>query len=361
MPAFQNSIIDMMKKVTKEKNSPKYQYGEYLNDLDTDIELFQKLLSLSCLIFESSKDLALLKEIENNRCIIFTEYIDTADSIYDTICKAKSSKHLKAKLFNGNSSDKDLEEIRLNFDANIPEADRLHTIDVLITTDILSEGVNLHVCNKLIHYDTKWNPSKIKQRNGRIDRILMTGVHRNIEIVYFEVPYLVESILKLEKAINRKLFMGDMFFEYLSPLPVQVIKEFEENHVLYYPTAKEVGYYNVVEVYNGHLIFKDHHFTHDFNNTVQLDLPSIFQVSKVPDSIGFFNGRFLSYFKHADLANLLYSDTFKLILETEYEYEQNVENRVVKMIAKYNLNSPAIKTCKLWLKKHQYTNWENKF
>ena len=55
--------------------------------------------------------------------------------------------------------------------------------DLLVSTDVLSEGQNLQQCGRVVNYDLPWNPMRIAQRNGRIDRI--GSPHETIEIACF--------------------------------------------------------------------------------------------------------------------------------------------------------------------------------
>ena len=63
------------------------------------------------------------------------------------------------------------EIIKLNFDPNIPIDKQENDIEILIATDVLAEGVNLHRGNIVINYDLPWNPTRVIQRVGRVNRI----------------------------------------------------------------------------------------------------------------------------------------------------------------------------------------------
>jgi superfamily II DNA or RNA helicase len=104
--------------------------------------------------------------INNKKKIIFTESAETCAYLKDKLDTIYKGRVLN---FSGGSSSKDRESVINNFDndATIKQDD----FDVLITTDVLAEGVNLHQCNVVINYDLPWNPTKIMQRVGRINRI----------------------------------------------------------------------------------------------------------------------------------------------------------------------------------------------
>ena len=63
--------------------------------------------------------------------------------------------------------------VRANFDANFPE--KADDYDILISTEVLAEGVNLHRANIVVNYDTPWNSTRLMQRVGRVNRIGATA------------------------------------------------------------------------------------------------------------------------------------------------------------------------------------------
>ena len=75
--------------------------------------------------------------------------------------------------------------------------------DLLITTDVLAEGVNLQQCRNIINYDLPWNPMRLVQRHGRIDRLLST--HKRVFLRTFFPDKVLDGLLKLEERVRRKL------------------------------------------------------------------------------------------------------------------------------------------------------------
>jgi hypothetical protein len=75
--------------------------------------------------------------------------------------------------------------------------------DVLITTDVLAEGVNLQQCRNVINYDLPWNPMRLVQRHGRIDRI--GSPHADVYVQCFFPDDRLDALLDLENRIRRKL------------------------------------------------------------------------------------------------------------------------------------------------------------
>jgi len=70
----------------------------------------------------------------------------------------------------GNRKDQ-MAAIRANFDANLPLAQQKNEFSIVITTEVLAEGVNLHRANVIVNYDTPWNSTRLMQRIGRVNRI----------------------------------------------------------------------------------------------------------------------------------------------------------------------------------------------
>ena len=167
-----NIINEMVNDGDVEKY-PTQDFNEsFIDDLHQDLNNLKNIQNKWKLIYldsklERFKDLVENNKIlRNNKIIIFTESKDT--SLY-------LSEHLKETFknrilhFSGDSGRYQREEVLRNFDNNSKNPD--DSYDVLITTDVLAEGVSLHRCNVVINYDIPWNPTKIMQRVGRINRV----------------------------------------------------------------------------------------------------------------------------------------------------------------------------------------------
>ena len=170
--------------------------------LDKDIETLKLLLLMLADITpeHDSKLLQLIDDLRykfanpingnNKKVIIFTAFSDTAEYLYDNLAERIKEKHnLHTALITGSSEAKSTVRIpnrqRIKLDFNtlltlfsplskekatlLPDVNE--EIDVLIATDCISEGQNLQDCDYLINYDIHWNPVRIIQRFGRIDRI----------------------------------------------------------------------------------------------------------------------------------------------------------------------------------------------
>ena len=102
----------------------------------------------------------------SGKLVIFSEAIDTVESLVRAV-KAKGYKVLAITAANRDEMEHTIEE---NFDANY-DGEWKDDYDVLITTEVLAEGVNLHRANVILNYDTPWNSTRLMQRIGRVNRI----------------------------------------------------------------------------------------------------------------------------------------------------------------------------------------------
>ncbi|KAA0895499.1 helicase [Oryzomonas rubra] len=106
------------------------------------------------------------------RLLIFTEYDDTKRYLIDMLRAAIADTHLaeyRIEVFHGPTPPDKREAIKRAF--NLPPSE--HPLRILVATDAAREGLNLQAhCHNIFHFDVPWNPSRLEQRNGRIDRKL---------------------------------------------------------------------------------------------------------------------------------------------------------------------------------------------
>jgi len=112
----------------------------------------------------------------HDRLLIFTERLATQEFLREHLISDLKLSNDAVVIMNGNLSDVDQQKIVDDFGAD------QSSVRLLISTDVGSEGINLHYhCRRLIHFDIPWSPIRLQQRNGRIDRY---GQERNPEIFY---------------------------------------------------------------------------------------------------------------------------------------------------------------------------------
>lgn len=181
---------------------------ELINNIKSDYNDFIYILKKIDKISEEedAKLQTLVKELKGKlngkKVIIFTEFKDTAKYIYKYI--KDNVQYEVAELDSANKTNKIKIVNRFAPIANNYElSNKEQEIDILISTDVLSEGQNLQDCNILINYDLSWNPVRIIQREGRIDRI--TTEFDKIFIYNFMPEDKLENLLNLVDKINTKI------------------------------------------------------------------------------------------------------------------------------------------------------------
>lgn len=112
----------------------------------------------------------------------------------------------------------------------------LDQFDLLITTDVLAEGVNLQQAGRMINYDLPWNPMRLVQRHGRIDRI--GSHHRFVHIDCFFPAQNLDSMLRLEEKLQRKIALANAAIGVGNVIPGQIADASVE--VIYRDTEREI-------------------------------------------------------------------------------------------------------------------------
>lgn len=145
-------------------------------------------------------DLKNNKLLKKSKILIFTESKETAEYLKENI-----DKHFKNQtmLFTGGSKNRDRDTIQENFNPDVPKSDQKDDYRILVTTDVLAEGISLHRANVIVNYDLPWNPTRIMQRVGRINRV---GTNFNdIYVFNFFPSAQVGEHMSLEENIASKI------------------------------------------------------------------------------------------------------------------------------------------------------------
>ena len=152
----------------------------------------------------------------NKKIIVFTAFSDTAEYLYDNLAPAIQKKAgLHTGLVTGDALASTIPGMKPDFNSILTvfspiskEADKLmptqqQYIDVLIATDCISEGQNLQDCDYLINYDIHWNPVRIIQRFGRVDRI---GSRNDvIQLVNYWPDIELDDYLRLKGRVEARM------------------------------------------------------------------------------------------------------------------------------------------------------------
>lgn len=153
---------------------------EFINLLRSDKEIVDYLLSRWSKVNYDPKLKTFLNKLKTEffgkhniggKLVIFTESKETAEYLTEEI--GKKFKKYASRILTVNAENRDSLEnrIRQNFDANLDENRWRNDFDIIITTEVLAEGINLHRSNLIVNYDVPWNATRLMQRIGRVNRI----------------------------------------------------------------------------------------------------------------------------------------------------------------------------------------------
>ena len=172
----------------KAKNSPKnavFRADDFHPDFIEMLQTDQIILEQMCNEWQDISDdddskFAKFKEllkhelfkIENNpeqKLVVFSESVDTVNYLQHRINRPD------VLVISSDNRGQQFKTIRENFDANYKT--KLNDYNIILTTDVLAEGVNLHRSNVIVNYDTPWNSTRLMQRIGRVNRIGSVSKH----------------------------------------------------------------------------------------------------------------------------------------------------------------------------------------
>ena len=154
---------------------------------------------------------------ENRKLLVFTAFKDTADYLHDNLEDLAAELNLKMAMVSGDAVHAPAgsgvkSEYNAILDAFAPCARECENpaaeIDLLIATDCISEGQNLQDCDTVLNYDIHWNPVRLIQRFGRIDRI--GSVNPSVRMINFWPPEKMEEYLALEKRVRERMALVDV-------------------------------------------------------------------------------------------------------------------------------------------------------
>lgn len=209
-------------------------YKSWKRELELDKEILE-LIAINVADITSDYDLKLktLLQIidekqlhplnpENKKILIFTAFADTAKYLYENVSKyVKDKYNLNTAIVTGSADSRttiknigtDLNTVLTLFspkskDKNLIMPEQKEEIDILIATDCISEGQNLQDCDYLINYDIHWNPVRIIQRFGRIDRI--GSKNKCVQLVNFWPDLTLDEYINLKARVETRMKIVDM-------------------------------------------------------------------------------------------------------------------------------------------------------
>lgn len=156
----------------------------------------------------------------NRKVLIFTAFADTANYLYDNLAPMALKRGLHVGKVTGSDAPKstlrkgyDFQSLLTLFSPRSKEKaivlpDEPGELDILIGTDCISEGQNLQDCDFLINYDIHWNPVRIIQRFGRIDRI--GSPNQQIQLVNYWPDISLDEYINLKERVENRMVIADV-------------------------------------------------------------------------------------------------------------------------------------------------------
>ena len=208
---------------------------KWRQELEYDRDTLAKLMESAATISAARDEkLTRLKEViarkienpineDNKKVIVFTAFADTATYLYEELSEWILDEYgLFTALIKGSGTNKtnfpdierkEMNELLTHFSPYSKERDKTYPnvkreIDLLIATDCISEGQNLQDCDYLVNYDIHWNPVRIIQRFGRIDRL--GSKNEQIQLVNFWPNMELNEYINLESRVKGKMVLLDI-------------------------------------------------------------------------------------------------------------------------------------------------------
>lgn len=155
--AFDNKFVDLL----KQDKAKVDDLIERWSKVKTDPKLVEFAKQIREEFFKPNQNIS-------GKLVIFSESKETAEELTVKLSEITKKKVLKVSAENRKNVES---TIRANFDANLEEEKWQNDYDIIITTEVLAEGINLHRSNVIVNYDVPWNSTRLMQRIGRVNRI----------------------------------------------------------------------------------------------------------------------------------------------------------------------------------------------
>ncbi|HBH05087.1 MAG TPA: helicase [Flavobacteriales bacterium] len=220
---LENDNLDVLEAFVDEEKAHKYDSKDFKKDfltkLEFDLEVLKDIKTLwqkvnsDPKLEQFIKDLKTRDSLKKHKLVIFTESKETGDYIYEALFDAFPGKVMFYSSTGGRHTNKELTSnhtvsrdiIQSNYDPNRKKKEQQNDLRILIATDVLAEGINLHRSNVLINYDLPWNPTRVLQRAGRVNRL--GSAFDNVHIFNVFPTTQSDEHLGLEVNITNKIQM----------------------------------------------------------------------------------------------------------------------------------------------------------
>ena len=209
------AIIEELPRLDPEKYDRRRLHRDLARDIDRLTDIWYKIKDI-----EEADDAKLQRfkellqtELRGKKVLVFSYYKDTARYLYEALTREENEAWLAAmghpniRRIDSGASPKDRVRLVERFAPRSQGREDIagsdEEIDILIATDVLSEGQNLQDCGHLINYDLHWNPTRMVQRAGRIDRL---GSPHKVLTIYNMFPEeALEDLLGLVQSLTQKI------------------------------------------------------------------------------------------------------------------------------------------------------------
>lgn len=253
--SYSDCIEDIRKKIEKLNESGRnddernkeytrsYFKPEYIELLQSDYDLLSDLCDRWAInsedpkldVFKDNLKHVLFDPVKNEpqKLVVFSEAIDTVETIR-RVAEGQGYRVLTVTAANRNEME---HIIRENFDANYGKKageEQKNDYDVIVTTEVLAEGINLHRANTILNYDTPWNSTRLMQRIGRVNRI--GSRHDKVYVYNFKPSAEGDAEIQLVQKAYTKLQSFHTLFG-------------EDSKI--YTASEEVSHYDLNTVVNG--------------------------------------------------------------------------------------------------------------
>lgn len=203
-------LLNELKKVSTRYQSEDFNIGPLRNHIEHDIAIFKRIKALvEPITPEKDAKLQVLlqrlkeKHLSKGKRLIFTQYADTARYLHDNINPGGQDEKIEVIYSSDKSKFRIVGRFSPHSNPEYKPGPRDVELDTVIATDVLSEGLNLQDCDKIINYDLHWNPVRLIQRFGRIDRI--GSEHDAVYGFNFLPETGIERNLNLRQKLSRRI------------------------------------------------------------------------------------------------------------------------------------------------------------
>ena len=177
-PAEETSLVDALREVSGGYPPEGFDLDLLKSHIQRDLSLLRKILALVENISPAEDDkLRTLKArlseppLNRGKVLIFTQYADTARYLYENLNPGEARDDIEVVYSQQKSKARVVGRFAPRANPEYRFQPGESEVNTLISTDVLAEGLNLQDCDKIVNYDLHWNPVRLIQRFGRIDRI----------------------------------------------------------------------------------------------------------------------------------------------------------------------------------------------